>query len=62
MIRSENSENKIDLGDYLIARGEVDAPDIDGRVLIKGCLPIGEFAHVKIIGHTDYDLIAEPII
>ena len=62
LIRSENSENKIDLGDYLIARGEVDAPDIDGRVLIKGCLPIGEFAHVKIIGHTDYDLIAEPII
>ena len=62
LIRSENSENKIDLGDYLIARGEVDAPDIDGRVLIKGCLPIGEFANVKIIGHTDYDLIAEPII
>ena len=62
LIRSENSENKIDLGDYLIARGEVDAPDIDGRVLIKGCLPIGEFAHVKIIGHTDYDLIAESII
>ena len=62
LIRSENSENKIDLGDYLIARGEVDAPDIDGRVLIKGCLPIGEFADVKIIGHTDYDLIAEPII
>ena len=52
LIRSENSENKIDLGDYLIARGEVDAPDIDGRVLIKGCLPIGEFANVKIIGHT----------
>ena len=62
LIRSENSENKIDLGDYLVARGEVDAPDIDGRVLIKGCLPIGEFANVKIIGHTDYDLIAEPII
>ena len=62
LIRSENSENKIDLGDYMIARGEVDAPDIDGRVLIKGCLPIGEFANVKIIGHTDYDLIAEPII
>ena len=23
-------------------------------------LPLGEFAQVKIIGHTDYDLIAEP--
>jgi len=43
----------------LIARGEADAPDIDGRVYIRGKLPIGEFAKVKIIGHTDYDLIAE---
>ena len=60
LIRSESSENKIKFGNYLIARGEVDAPDIDGRVLIKGNLPIGEFAKVRIIGHTDYDLIAEP--
>jgi len=46
---------------FLVARGEADAPDIDGRVYIRGKLPIGEFAKVKIIGHTDYDLIAEPI-
>jgi ribosomal protein S12 methylthiotransferase len=45
---------------YLIARGEADAPDIDGRVYIRGQLPIGDFARVKIVGHTDYDLIAEP--
>jgi ribosomal protein S12 methylthiotransferase len=45
---------------YLVARGEADAPDIDGRVYVRGKLPIGEFARVKIIGHTDYDLIAEP--
>jgi ribosomal protein S12 methylthiotransferase len=45
---------------YLIARGAADAPDIDGRVYVRGKLPVGEFAHVKIIGHTDYDLIAEP--
>ena len=44
---------------YLIARGEADAPDIDGRVYVRGKLPIGEFANVQIIGHTDYDLIAE---
>ena len=44
----------------LIARGEADAPDIDGRVYVRGKLPIGEFGQVKIIGHTDYDLIAEP--
>ena len=47
-------------GRYLIARGEADAPDIDGRVYVPGKLPVGEFARVKIIGHTDYDLIAEP--
>jgi ribosomal protein S12 methylthiotransferase len=50
-------------GSYLVGRGEPDAPDIDGRVFIRGgTLPIGEFARVKVIGHTDYDLIAEPLI
>ncbi len=47
-------------GNYLMARGEADAPDIDGRVYIRGKLPVGQFARVRIIGHTDYDLIAEP--
>jgi ribosomal protein S12 methylthiotransferase len=50
-------------GHYFVARGEADAPDIDGRVYIraaKGALPVGQFAKVKVIGHTDYDLIAEP--
>lgn len=46
---------------YLVARSEADAPDIDGRVYIRGRLPIGEFARVQIIGHTDYDLIAKPM-
>ena len=48
---------------YLVGRGEADAPDIDGRVYIhvpQGGMTIGEFAKVKIIGHTDYDLLAEP--
>ena len=44
-----------------VARGEADAPDIDGRVYVRGGLPAGEFARVKITGHTDYDLIAEPV-
>ena len=51
-------------GHYFVARGEADAPDIDGRVYIRaprGALPVGKFAKVKIIGHTDYDLIAEPV-
>ena len=51
-------------GHYFVARGEADAPDIDGRVYIraaKGALPVGQFATVKVIGHTDYDLMAEPV-
>ncbi len=48
-------------GRYLVARGEADAPDIDGRVYVRGELQIGQFAQVKIGGHTDYDLIAEPV-
>jgi ribosomal protein S12 methylthiotransferase len=47
-------------GKYLVARGEADAPDIDGRVYVRGRLPLGEFARVRIVGHTDYDLMAEP--
>jgi len=47
-------------GRYLLARGEADAPDIDGRIYVSGRLPAGEFARVKIVGHTYYDLIAEP--
>jgi ribosomal protein S12 methylthiotransferase len=52
----------------LVGRGEADAPDIDGRVYVRGKLHTreamllpGEFAQVKVVGHTDYDLIAEPV-
>jgi ribosomal protein S12 methylthiotransferase len=44
---------------FLVARGQADAPDIDGRVYVRGHAPLGQFARVKIIGHTDYDLIGE---
>ena len=47
-------------GHYAVGRGEADAPDIDGRVYVRGEALVGEFVRVKIIGHTDYDLIAEP--
>jgi ribosomal protein S12 methylthiotransferase len=47
-------------GAYWLARGEADAPDIDGRVYVRGTVSAGEFVRVKVIGHTDYDLIAEP--
>jgi len=48
-------------GQYWVARSEADAPDIDGRVYLRGEAVAGEFARVKIIGHTDYDLIAAAV-
>jgi ribosomal protein S12 methylthiotransferase len=61
LIREPETGNaKLGTRNYFIARGEADAPDIDGRVYVRGKLPISEFARVKVIGHTDYDLIAEP--
>ena len=61
LIRAADPESSQLKGRYLVARGEADAPDIDGRVYIRGKLPLGEFARVKVIGHTDYDLIVETL-
>ncbi len=44
-----------------VARGEADAPDIDGRVYLPITVPVGEFAQVKITGFEDYDLLALPM-
>jgi len=61
LIRSGEAAPKL-RGKYLIARGEADAPDIDGRVYIRGqSLPPGQFSEVKVTAHTDYDLIAEAV-
>jgi ribosomal protein S12 methylthiotransferase len=60
MREADTSGAKLPAGEFLVARGEADAPDIDGRIYVRGKLPISEFAQVKIVGHTDYDLIAEP--
>jgi ribosomal protein S12 methylthiotransferase len=57
-----NGESELHDAPYLVARGEADAPDIDGRVYVRMGKPkatAGEFRRVKIIGHTDYDLIGE---
>jgi ribosomal protein S12 methylthiotransferase len=61
LIRSADEHTGALKGRYLVARGEADAPDIDGRVYVRGKLPFGEFARAKVVGHTDYDLIAEPV-
>src|SRR5208282_2653681 len=46
-------------GRYWVARSQADAPDIDGRVYLRGTAAAGEFVRAKIIGHTDYDLMAD---
>ncbi|HEV2436878.1 MAG TPA: 30S ribosomal protein S12 methylthiotransferase RimO [Verrucomicrobiae bacterium] len=62
LVREGDSRHStLDTRHFLMARGQADAPDIDGRVYIRGRLPIGGFARVKVIGHTDYDLVAEPV-
>jgi ribosomal protein S12 methylthiotransferase len=60
LIRGKDSHLSRLKGRYLVGRGEADAPDIDGRVYVQGDLAVGDFAQVKIVGHTDYDLIAKP--
>jgi ribosomal protein S12 methylthiotransferase len=60
----ESRHSSLSTRHYLVGRGEADAPDIDGRVYIRSTprgTPIGEFAKVKVIGHTDYDLIAQRV-
>jgi ribosomal protein S12 methylthiotransferase len=45
----------------LVARGEADAPDIDGRILLKKPAPVGEFVNVRITGTQVYDLTGEVV-
>jgi len=59
-IRERDEHRSQMKGRYVVGRGEADAPDIDGRIYIRGKAPVGEFSRIKIIGHTDYDLIGEP--
>lgn len=60
LIRGQDGGMEALRGRYWVARGEADAPDIDGRVYVKGDIRPGEFARVRVVGHTDYDLVAEP--
>jgi ribosomal protein S12 methylthiotransferase len=58
LIRGEDSAPTELKGIYSVGRAQADAPDIDGRIYVRGRLPVGEFATVRIVGHTTYDLIA----
>jgi ribosomal protein S12 methylthiotransferase len=44
-----------------VARGEADAPDIDGRVYLPITVPVGDFVTAEITGYEDYDLLALPV-
>lgn len=58
LIRSGGSSRPVK-GPVFLARGEADAPDIDGRVYVRGKVAPGDFAQVTITGHSDYDLLAQ---
>lgn len=45
----------------LVARADADAPDIDGRILLKKAAPVGEFVNVRITGTQVYDLVGEVV-
>ena len=61
LVRDVDQHHLPGRGQWWVARSEADAPDIDGRVYVRGghTLEPGQFADVRVIGHTDYDLIAE---
>ncbi|MFP2995885.1 30S ribosomal protein S12 methylthiotransferase RimO [Spongiivirga sp. MCCC 1A20706] len=51
-------------GNHFVGRTEFDSPDVDNEVLIdasKHYLKIGDFAMIKVIEATDFDLIGKPI-
>src|ERR1035438_6561507 len=58
--RSVGKTLKVLVDETGVARGEADAPDIDGRVYVPRELPVGSFASVTINGHHEYDLLALP--
>ncbi len=44
LIRETDKHTAQMKGNYFVGRGEADAPDIDGRVYVRGKLPVGTFA------------------
>ena len=46
------------VGELGVARGEMDAPDIDTTVFVNKKLPVGQFADVTIKEWRGYDLVA----
>ena len=51
-------ELKLLVDDPHLARSEADAPDVDGRVILRDAAAPGEFVRRKITGARGYDLLA----
>lgn len=43
-----------------VGRSYRDAPEVDGTVIVRGVLPVGELARIRITGSTAHDLIGVP--
>jgi ribosomal protein S12 methylthiotransferase len=58
LIDTESERGK----DWYIGRSQAEAPEVDGVILVRGdhCR-MGQFAKVKIVDYSDYDLIGEAI-
>ena len=51
-------------GDRFLGRTEFDSPEVDGEVIIDAkehYLRVGDFANVKILSATEFELFAEPV-
>ena len=51
-------------GEYFIGRTEFDSPEVDNEVLVKAAdnyVRLGDFAPVKIIDATEFDLYGEVV-
>lgn len=45
-----------------VARGQWDAPDIDGRVFLESPVTGGNLIDVEVVGSQVYDLVARPVV
>ena len=55
-------ESKQSKGGFFVGRTYMDAPEVDGEVLIHAKnLKIGEFTKVRIVDSMEYDLVAKSI-
>ena len=60
-VLTEGTTRGRDLDQRTVARSERDAPEVDGVVMIRGNLPLGQMTQVRVTGAGDYDLEAEPV-